>query len=451
MKSLYCVVFAIFLAGCACVPVEKTRNTARSFYIQGLLYEVDGDLVNALWQYNKSLEKDPRNGFLYGKIGRTLLKEKKYIEAEKMFRKAISIDKEEPENYLNLGLTYYYMKAYEKAISYIDKGLKIKETPSYRLILCDLYTATAQYDKALESYNILIKEFPSNFLLHYNAGLLSVKLNKEKESEQYFQNAINFQPAFVKSYIELGSLYERQNRIETAIQYYGKAMEISPQDPSSYEKLIKLYIKQNNWKEVENVLTKAIKKNLQSSIVYQILGSISFQNKRYSEAEIYYKRALMIKEEPTIWFNLGVIYDRMRNKNEMEKCMRRVIGLDKNHHLALNYLGYSFLLEDKNIDEALNMIQKAVKLDPSNGAYLDSLGWAYYKKGNYKMAEKFLNMAKEKETDPEIFEHLGHLYYKKNDDVRAIYWWIRAQEISPKEEISQMIERTKQRLSTRKK
>ncbi|MCM8821272.1 MAG: tetratricopeptide repeat protein [Candidatus Omnitrophica bacterium] len=443
MKLFYLAVFAIFLAGCASVQVETTRNTARSIYIQGLLYEVDGDLDNALLQYTRSLEKNPQNSFIYGKIGKILLREKKYAEAEKIFLKAISIDKEEPGNYLNLGLTYYYTKSYEKAISYIEKGLKIKEFPSYRMILCDLYASIGKYEKAFESYAILIKEYPSNFLLYYNAGLLLVKLNREKEAEQYFLNAIKFQPVFFKSYLELGSLYEKQNRIEDAIQYYGRAMEISPEDPSGYERMIELYIKQGNWKEAENLLTKAIKKNLQSSMINQILGSISFENKKYFDAEIYYKRALMIKEEPSLWFNLGIIYDRMGNKKEMEKCMRRVIELDKNHHLALNYLGYSFLLEDKNIDEALKMIQKAVKLDPDNGAYLDSLGWAYYKKGNYKMAEKFLNMAKEKETDPEIFEHLGYLYYKKNDNIRAIYWWARAQEISPKKEISQMIEKAK--------
>ncbi|MCM8815744.1 MAG: tetratricopeptide repeat protein, partial [Candidatus Omnitrophica bacterium] len=290
---------------------------------------------------------------------------------------------------------------------------------------------------------VLIREFPSNFLLHYNAGLLLVKLNREKESEQYFLNAIKFQPEFVKSYIELGSLYEKQDKIESAIEYYSKAQEISPEDPSGYEKLIELYIKQGSWKKAEDILTKAIKKGIKSSMINKILGSISFENKMYFEAETYYKRALMIKEEPAIWFNLGVIYDRIGNKNEMENCMRRAIELDKNHHQALNYLGYSLLLQDRNIDEALSMIQRAIKLEPDNGAYLDSLGWAYYKKGDYKLAERFLTMASEKETDPEIFEHLGYLYYKKNDALRAIYWWVRAMEISPKEEISQMIEKAK--------
>ncbi len=457
MIKFYLLAFSLFLVGCSSIPVKTrgdavtTDDMAKKFYIQGLLYEVDGDLENALLNYRKSLEANSRNSYLYGKTGRTLLRQKKYAEAEKMFLKAISLDEKEAENYLNLGLVYYYKKSYDKAVSFIEKGLKIKEFPSYRMVLCDLYASTGQYEKSLVSYRILIDTFPSNFLLHYNSGLLLKNLERLNEAEDAFLKAIKLQPAFFKSYIELGSIYEKSNRTEDALNNYKKAMELSPDDPVAYEKLTELYIKQSNWQEVENILIKAVKRNVQSSMINQVLGSISFQNKRYAEAEFYYKRALMIKEDPAIWFNLGIVHDKMGNKKEMEKCMRRVIELDPLNHLALNYLGYSLLLEDRDIHEAFIMIQKAVNLDPDNGAYLDSLGWAYYKKGNYKLAEKLLKKAQQKEIDPEIFEHLGYLYYQKNDNLRAIYWWARSHELSPKEEILMMIEKAKQKLSAREK
>jgi tetratricopeptide (TPR) repeat protein len=450
---VHLAVFAFLLAGCATVNfVEKNKiETARRFYIQGLLYEADGDMENALAQYKKSFEIDSENSFVAGKIAKVLLKERKYQQAEKFFKRAISLNEQDPENFLNLGLVYFYLKSYDKAIFYIEKGLKIKEFPSYRMVLCDLYVATNQYDKALGCYKILIESFPSNFLLHYNYGLLLEKLNKKNEAEESFLTAIKFQPVFYKSYLELGSIYDEQNNTDSAIKYYTKAMEIAPADPSAYEKLASLYIRQENPQKLEEILVKAIKLNIQSSIINEMLGFINFQNKNYEIAETYYRRALMIKETSSGWFNLGIIYDRMNKKNEMEQCMRKAIELDRKNHLALNYLGYSFLLEDKNIDEAFNLIQQAVNLDPENGAYLDSLGWAYYKKGNYKMAEKYLVMAEEKEKDPEIYEHLGYLYYKLNDPVKAIYWWARSLEIAPKDEVEKMIETAKNQILIRKK
>ena len=72
------------------------------------------------------------------------------------------------------------------------------------------------------------------------------------------------------------------------------------------------------------------------------------------------------------------------------------------------------------------MIKKANELDPENGAYLDSLGWAYYKMKQYGDAEKYLLKSEETENDPEVMEHIGYLYYKLNDYMKAIYWWTRS-------------------------
>ncbi|HOL49557.1 MAG TPA: tetratricopeptide repeat protein, partial [bacterium] len=375
MKIILFLTATLLLAGCASVPLETARDTAKKFYIQGLLYETDGNLEDAFIMYKKALQQDSDSSFLFGKIGTILLKEKKFKEAEKAFLKAIALNKNEPENFLALGLTYYYMKSYGDAIKYFEKGLKIKDFPSYRMVLCDLYVLTNQYDKALTSYKILIEKFPSNFLLHFNCGLLLVKMNKPEETKKYFLEAIKLQPAFEKSYVELASIYLQQNNTEDALKYYKMATEISPEDPVPYEKMVEIYMKQGNWNQVQSILTKVIKENVNSAMINQIAGFISFQNKQYPEAEIYYKRALMIKETSEIWFNLGVVYDKMNKKNEMEQCIRKAIQIDPKNHLALNYLGYSLLLENKNIDEAFQLIQQAVRLDPDNGAYLDSLGW----------------------------------------------------------------------------
>jgi tetratricopeptide (TPR) repeat protein len=81
--------------------------------------------------------------------------------------------------------------------------------------------------------------------------------------------------------------------------------------------------------------------------------------------------------------------------------------------MTLNYLGY--MLADKGIrlPEAIKLIRKAVELEPMNGAYLDSLGWAYFKTGEYELAEENLRQAVERDqTDPTVHDHLGDLYEK---------------------------------------
>ncbi|HPP67305.1 MAG TPA: tetratricopeptide repeat protein, partial [bacterium] len=380
MKVLYWLVgIACLLSGCTTINQQVTHDAALKFYIQGLIYESSMDFDNALLLYQKSLKNNPENSFLLGKTGKILLKEKRYKEAEDVFKQAINLNPDEAENFFNLGMTYFFLKSYENAISNIEKGLSIQEIPSYRVILCDLYVITGKLDKAIESYKILINSFPSNFLLYYNYGLLLERMGKSDEAETALIESIKIQPFFAAAHIQLGALYNDQNNVESAIKYYNNAIEISPQDPSGYEGLAQLYIGRKMLDEATLILKMAIAKGVESGEINYMLGFISFQQQQYQDAELYYKKTLRFAETSMVWFSLGITYDKLNKKEETEDCMRKAIKMDETNHLALNYLGYFMLIENKNTDEALSLIQKAVRLDPDNGAYLDSLGWAYYK------------------------------------------------------------------------
>ena len=98
--------------------------------------------------------------------------------------------------------------------------------------------------------------------------------------------------------------------------------------------------------------------------------------------------------------------------------------------MILNYLGYMMADKGTHVEEALKLIRKAVELEPMNGAYLDSLGWAYFKLGQYELAEENLRQAVERDqTDPTVHEHLGDLY-EKTGRIRlaAAQWELSLQE-----------------------
>ena len=97
--------------------------------------------------------------------------------------------------------------------------------------------------------------------------------------------------------------------------------------------------------------------------------------------------------------------------------------------MTLNYLGYMLADRGTRLDEALGYIRRAVALDPQNGAYLDSLGWVYYKMGNYELAEENLRRASERMgDDPTIHDHLGELYLKTGRLKLAASNWERSLE-----------------------
>ena len=97
-----------------------------------------------------------------------------------------------------------------------------------------------------------------------------------------------------------------------------------------------------------------------------------------------------------------------------------MLALDGDFAPALNYLGYMWAEQGENLDEALIMVQRAVSLEPNNGAYLDSLGWAYFRIGRYDSAREHLERAADLVGDDAVvFEHLGDLYLASGDPGQA--------------------------------
>src|SRR5579864_4331807 len=110
-------------------------------------------------------------------------------------------------------------------------------------------------------------------------------------------------------------------------------------------------------------------------------------------------------------FLLGAAYERTGKREQAVAEFRRLLGADPEYHAALNYLGYMFAERGENLDEAQRLIERAVALEPDNGAYVDSLGWVYYRRGRFEQARAALERATRLETaDGTVQEHLGDVY-----------------------------------------
>ncbi len=143
------------------------------------------------------------------------------------------------------------------------------------------------------------------------------------------------------------------------------------------------------------------------------------------------------EEEPAssaVRYYLGQYLDRMGRSRQSERELREAIRLDPENADALNHLGYSLLERNEKLQEALDLIRQAVKIHPWRGAYLDSLGWAYFKLGRYESAlEPLEQAARELPTDPTILDHLGDLYLKLGRNESALKSWRSALEAGPGE------------------
>jgi len=166
-------------------------------------------------------------------------------------------------------------------------------------------------------------------------------------------------------------------------------------------------------------------------IVYITLAQMNTRLKRYPEAEQALDKAeqLATKQDDKeyVWFLRGSTYERQKRYAEAEVQFKKVIASDPQHAMALNYLGYMLADQNMKLDEAFSYIKRALDIDPTNGAYLDSIGWAYFRLGKFEMAEESLVKAAQKiNTDPTVHDHLGDLYQKTGRLKQAAQNWERA-------------------------
>lgn len=152
---------------------------------------------------------------------------------------------------------------------------------------------------------------------------------------------------------------------------------------------------------------------------------------RYGDSiPVLEKLAAAHPDQTVTGFLLGAAYERHGQRDKAVAEFRRLLEIDPEFHAALNYLGYTFADAGINLEEALTLVSRAVALDPDNGSYVDSLGWAYFRLGRFEEARKQLERAARLEPeDATLQEHLGDVYVALGQTERARQAYERALEL----------------------
>ena len=172
---------------------------------------------------------------------------------------------------------------------------------------------------------------------------------------------------------------------------------------------------------------------------YMTLGGLFNREKRYREAADVYDDAVaqlgkVEKHHWNLFFRRGIAYERLKEWEKAEPNFKRSLELSANQPEVLNYLGYSWLEMGRNLDQAMDMIRKAVEQRPEDGYIVDSLGWGYYRTGDFENAVKELERAVElRPIDPVINDHFGDALWRVGRKREAAFQWRRALSFEPED------------------
>lgn len=248
-------------------------------------------------------------------------------------------------------------------------------------------------------------------------------------SQVFTALALYLNPQHDVALVSMADLLENNQRYAEAIKKYE---QISPQSPIYFMgqmKIAGIYMEKHLYDAGLNKL-KALQKQYPDN--YQVLfnlGEINRITNHQEKAVDFYKKAIKAhpqaaKSDWTIYYALGMAYEQSGDWDNAEKALQTALKISRRHPFVLNYLGYSWLEHNKNINEALFMIFEAYRQNPEDGHIMDSLGWALYRMGKFNDAIKILERAAEYlPANAIICDHLGDAYWQVGRKAEAKFQW----------------------------
>jgi tetratricopeptide (TPR) repeat protein len=442
-----------------------------------MLYTDEGDTAHAL-QVLKAVPDAGRSAKLYSALGAAYEQRKDYKNAIDAYKHAIVLDRDNldairglAENLMEDG---QYDAALEQYKVIVDSNPE--DAQSY-VRMAEIYRRQAKYDQALESLKKADTLVPDSAEVAYNMAAVYQAQGRYDDATKLLQDLLkktdgtsadrNNRAIFLE---RLGLIYREQENYTAAVETFRKLLTLGDENArSGYQEIIDTYREAKQWPQATAVAKEAVQKmpndrdlrmvldaqladtgevdksiaDIRSMLkggpedreVYLRLGIVYTRAKRWKEAEEALNKAEQMSakadEKAYVWFLRGDVYQRQKMFDQAEEEFKKVLSntspSDPQSAATLNYLGYMNADRGVKLDESLGYIKQALALEPTNGSYLDSLGWVYFKLGKYDLAEENLTRAAvHMGSDPTVQEHLGDLYQKTGRLKLAAAHWERA-------------------------
>jgi tetratricopeptide (TPR) repeat protein len=401
--------------------------------------DAEASLQKAIEQYRKITAKEPGDAESWTTLGDLYRASNNSPEAEKAYKAALKADAGNTEALKSLAKLYMDLGDTKSAIEKLKAATD--KTPNEET-LADLggaYGEMGKHKEAAEAFRQALEMAPDNekvarALAEEYLALSPPQLDEARKIYERLA-ATNRREAWFP--LRLSEIYRAQHDLGKARAASDRARQLDPEslpvrmnEAMLLESEGKLDEAIAVYRAMVDDIGRAPASEESRKERYEILGQLAQayeKGKRWAEMakalDESEKLASSSAEKAGVCFTRGAMLERQKQYDASEKQFRKVLELDPKHADALNYLGY--MLADRNVrlEEASQLVKKALDMQPENGAFLDSMGWVYYRQGKYSEAQGFLERALEHMPDPTVYDHLGDVFAKLGRTKEAVAQW----------------------------
>ena len=404
----------------------------------------------------QALDLDPTNYLAYAYLAESWQLLNQPAKSNAVLERAIKSNSRDPKFWLRIGEMYYQAFVREDAKKISPEATK-KVNPLFAKAV-ELAGDDVDALNQAANYFVLSGQIPEAIPLYLKVLELSPNQNsvREKLAYSYLQSEqrlkaievleamIKQNPAQTYAYEMLGKIYEDEKQFDRAIVNYEQALLLNPNQPAAYERMAEIFAVQLKKpdKAIE-VLADARRRFPDLPGFSYLLARTLSMAKRNTEALGVFDQTRLEAEQSQesllnglFYFDWGASAEQAGQYEKAADLFRKCLKIEDRPEViaqASNYLGYMWVDRSENLEEAGQLIQRALSLSPNNGAYLDSLGWYYYRTGKFDKALLELLRAVENTEPPDatVFDHLADTYLKLKNEQQAVSFWQKALQLDP--------------------
>ncbi len=320
------------------------------------------------------------------------------------------------------------------AVRALQRGLReFKTDPMLRASLARIYLGQEKFKDAISEYAILIEQNPENWDATYAKALVHLELGDYAQTEVLLQKLINASQKTDESRYYLGVAFERQEQFERAIDNYRLVSIGTNNFLGAQQQATRLAIQLEDYEEAHDWLQRLSRGQPRLEVLFVTMEAQLLQQAGQGERA----KALLdtsinrFPGEVDLLFARVLYFDSLKNLAASEADLRTIIAVKPDDARALNHLGYMLADQTTRYEEALQLLERAIELNPGDPATTDSLAWAQYKLGRYD--EALLNIRRAFATfpDPEVASHMGEILWMMGRRDEAMEVWQTALEGAP--------------------
>lgn len=397
----------------------------------GLALAERGDKARAQKLLERAVERDPGDVDVRVALARLYEGAGRSAEAEESLARALEHDPDNREVLLSAGRLALKLGSATRARAYFDRLLSLTDDPELTVRVAFAFLASRETSAAAEVLDMARRGGRSNEpRISYYAGLVHERRRNFAAAAAAYAEVPESSELFDEVRVRLAGCLSRSGQHAKALALYEAAVAEKADDVSLQVQYARALERSGARERAVSTLKEAVG-HTPSSELYEALASTLYRSGRGAEGLKFLREAVSRQpRDEALLYTLGAAYEQQGNSEQALAQMRAVLALKPDHAAAMNFAGYLLSQRRKDLSEAERLVLRALELRPDTGAFLDSLGWVYYQRGEYQRAVEALERASQLEPDePVILEHLGDAYREVSRPEDAASAWRRAVDV----------------------